>query len=220
MRKISNKQGFGYAVLLLIGLIVFYYVIEVIIARVNTQEIVDSYYRTGQVKMTTDDLSPRQLEILLRIEDPNFYRHHGIDFKTPGAGWTTITQSLAKKFYFKDFKQGIMKVKQTLCARFALDSLVAKETQINLYLNLMYYGNDVYGLKDAAEYYYHKEFQDIDEDEYIALIASLTSPSTLNVKDYPTENAQRVQRIKKMLSGLYQPRGVFDITYEGADEVQ
>jgi membrane carboxypeptidase/penicillin-binding protein len=102
------------------------------------------------IKVTTKDLSQRQLDILLKVEDPDFYNHHGVDFKTPGAGWTTITQGLAKQFYFKNFKQGIMKIKQTLCARFALDPLVSKKNRIDLYLNIMYYGNGVYGLKDAA----------------------------------------------------------------------
>lgn len=42
------------------------------------------------------DLSAWQLDALLKIEDPAFYRHKGVDLKTPGAGLTTITQSLVK----------------------------------------------------------------------------------------------------------------------------
>lgn len=164
-------------------------------------------------------MSPRQLEILLKVEDPNFYQHRGVDFTTPGAGWTTITQGLAKKFYFEHFEQGLMKIKQTVCARFALDPLVAKETQLNLYLNIMYYGNGVTGLKDAANYYFHKDVSGLEEDQFIALIACLINPETLNIKDHPRENAQRVERIKKVLSGAFKPRGLFDITYEGADDL-
>lgn len=194
-----------------------YYTIEVIKARVNTPIIVDSYYKSGKIKVTAKELSQRQLDILLEVEDPDFYHHHGVDFRTPGAGWTTITQGLAKQFYFEHFEQGLMKIKQTLCARLALDPLVNKETQITLYINMLYYGNGVYGLYDAANYYFHKTVPELDEDEYITLIASLINPQNLNVKDHPKENAQRVQRIKKVLSGKYSPNGLFDITYVGAD---
>ena len=173
----------------------------------------------NQAKITTKDLSARQTIILLAVEDPNFYNHHGVDFETPGAGWTTITQALAKQFYFSDFEQGFMKIKQTLCARFALDPLVDKETQLTLYLNLMYFGNGAYGLSDAADCYFGKSVAELTEDEYIALIACLIDPEHLNTKDHPSANAQRVRRIKRLLSGAYSPRGLFDITYEGADSI-
>lgn len=217
MNKLFGKKSAIILIFLVLAVIFTYYIVEVMIARLNTPKIVDSYYKSGQIKITAKELSQRQLDILLKIEDPDFYQHHGVDFKTPGAGWTTITQGLAKKFYFDNFQQGLMKIKQTLCARFALDPLVDKETQITLYLNIMYFGNGVYGLQDAADYYFDKTVSDLDEDQYIALIACLISPNSLNVKDHPKENFQRVQRIKKVLAGTYTPNGLFDITYEGAD---
>lgn len=216
MKKLFNKRGALLLILSALAAVFGYYTVEVIKARADTLEIVDSYYKSGRIKITAEDLSQRQLDILLKIEDPDFYNHHGVDFKTPGAGWTTITQGLAKKFYFDNFEQGVMKIKQTLCARFAMDPLVDKETQITLYLNMMYFGNGVYGLHDAADYYFGSTVPELSEDEYIALIACLISPNDLNVKDRPRENAQRVQRIRKVLSGTYTPQGLFDITYEGA----
>ncbi len=197
-----------------------YYTTEVLIARANTPSIVKKYFESEQIEITAKDLTDRQLDILLKIEDPNFYNHHGVDFKTPGAGWTTITQGLAKKFYFTNFKQGLMKIKQTLCARLALDPLVTKETQLTLYLNIMYFGNGIYGLHDAANYYYNKDVPMLEEEEYISLIASLIDPKGLNIDQHPQENYQRVQRIKKVLSGAYIPQGLFDITYEGADNIK
>lgn len=169
--------------------------------------------------MTARDLSPRHLEILLKVEDPNFYSHRGVDFKTPGAGWTTITQALAKRLYFKEFRSGIMKIKQSLCARWVLDPMVSKERQLDLFINIMYFGNGTYGLKDAAKYYFNKDIDELEEDEFIALIACLINPEQLNIKDHPQENAIRVKRIKKVLSGAYSPQGLFDITYEGADKI-
>ncbi len=218
MKSMLNKQK----CLIFIGLfmaVFLYYAIEVLIARANTPSIAKNYLESEQIEITAKDLTDRQLDILLRIEDPNFYNHHGVDFKTPGAGWTTITQGLAKKFYFQNFKQGLMKIKQTLCARLALDPLVSKETQLTIYLNIMYFGNGIYGLHDAANYYYDKNVPVLEEEEYISLIASLIDPNGLNIEQHPPENYQRVQRIKKVLSGAYIPQGLFDITYEGADNI-
>lgn len=203
--------------LVFLAVLISYYTTELIIARSKTIKIVDKYYSSDIIKITKNDLSQIQLETFLTVQDPNFYQHNGVDLKTPGVGWTTITQSLCKKFYFKDFKQGIRKVKQTLCARFALNPLVDKDTQITLFLNIMYFGNETYGLHDAANLYYDKTVDELSEDEYISLIACLISPTTLNVKDNPEGNAQRVERIKKVLSGEYTPNGLFDITYEDAD---
>lgn len=217
--KSLYKKRILILVSLLFAAVLSYYTVEVLVARANTQRIVNDCLESEQVKITVKDLSDRQLDILLKIEDPNFYNHHGVDFTTPGAGWTTITQALAKRFYFDNFEQGLMKIKQTLCARLALDPLVSKDTQLTIFLNIMYFGNDVYGLHDAANYYFDKDVGELEDDEYISLIASLISPNELNIKEHPQENYQRVQRIKKVLSGAYTPDGLFDITYEGADKI-
>ena len=41
-------------------------------------------------------MSAWQKDALLRVEDPSFYEHHGVDLHTPGQGLTTITQALVK----------------------------------------------------------------------------------------------------------------------------
>jgi membrane carboxypeptidase/penicillin-binding protein len=200
------------AILFLIGA---YYAGEILHARAHTIETADGYL--AQADIYKDDLSSEQLEILLKVQDPNFYDHKGVEFHTPGSGWTTITQSLAKKFYFKDYRQGLPKIKQTLCARFALHPLVSKERQITLFLNMMYFGNNQYGIVDAADYYYSKEVNTLKRDEYLSLIASLIAPAALNVEDDPHGNLERVERIKKLLSGEYKAKGVFDIIYDKAE---
>ena len=75
-------------------------------------------------EIDSHDLSKRQKEILLKVQDPGFYDHSGIDLWTPGAGLTTITQAIVKKLYFNDFKSGIAKIKQSLIARFAVNGLI------------------------------------------------------------------------------------------------
>ena len=216
MQKQLLKRIVWLSLFAVIVAVTIYYTVTVIDARARTSKIAEGYKE--QSKITLDDITQRQIDILLKVEDPNFYQHHGVDFSTPGAGWTTITQSLAKKFYFEDFQQGLMKIKQTLCAFFALDPMVDKDTQLTLYINMMYFGNGMYGLSDAADFYFGKPVPELSEDEFISLIACLINPQGLNRLDHPDENAVRVARIKKVLSGEYTPNSLFDITYEKADK--
>lgn len=80
----------------------------------------------------------------------------------PSAGMTTITQGLAKLLYYPEgFKQGVAKIHQTLTAQYVLDALVSKEVQLDLFLNLAYFGHEnnreIKGLSQAAQIYYKKE---------------------------------------------------------------
>ena len=77
--------------------------------------------------------------------------------------------------------------------------------------------NGICGLHDAAQYHYNKTIPEPTGREYISLIACPIDPEGLNIEDHPDENAQRVSRIEKVLSGKYVPEGVFDITFDGAD---
>ncbi len=186
--------------------------VEVLYARSITIEKAEEYLSAS--KINVHDLSKEQLDTLIMIQDPGFYDHKGVDFSTPGNGLTTLTQSLAKQFYFTKFRQGLPKIKQTLCARYALHPLVSKEDQITIFLNIIYFGKGQIGIVDAAEYFYKKQVDQLIEDEYISLLACIIMPNTLNVEDHPLKNAERVEKIKRYLSGEYKPMGLFDITYD------
>jgi membrane carboxypeptidase/penicillin-binding protein PbpC len=116
-----------------------YYANEVRVARATTPSLVSETLKRFGVQLKLADLSKERQAMLLAIEDPAFIRHHGVDLETPGAGMTTITQGLVKLIYFPEgFKQGIAKVRQTLIAQYALDSLVSKNDQLQLFLNICY----------------------------------------------------------------------------------
>ena len=132
---------------------------------------------------------------------------------------TTITQGLVKIHYFKSFKPGIRKIKQTLIARFALDPLVSKDDQLRLFVNEVYMGildgESVRGFEHAAEAYYRKPFSEISEDEFIGLVAMIIGPNTYNPVIHPKMHTERVRRIKRLLSGEASPNGWMDVHLEG-----
>jgi membrane carboxypeptidase/penicillin-binding protein len=168
-------------------------------------------------EISRHELSDRQIEILIKVQDPGFYDHCGIDLSTPGAGLTTITQAIVKKLYFNNFKPGIAKIKQSLIAKFVVDDLISKDDQITLFLNTMYFGKvdskPVVGIESAANAYYHKPARSLTEDQYISLIAMLVMPGTFHIINHPEWNKERSNRIKALVAGKYKPKGLMDQFY-------
>ena len=125
---------------------------------------------------------------------------------------------MVKYLYFEKFTPGIAKLKQTAIAEFALDPLMAKNDQLRLFINTAYLGLSVNGFGQASEAFFGKSFADLTEDEYIALVAMLVAPATFDVKRYPERNRERVERIKRVVSGTYLPRSLFDVFYGKLDK--
>lgn len=195
-----------------------YYWNEIRVARSQTAAVVQQAFQKHGRRVTLNDFAPHQLQTLLKIEDPKFRTHRGVDLSTYGAGMTTITQGLVKLLYFPGgFRQGIAKIRQTLIAEYALDDLVSKDEQLELYFNIVYLGREagkpIHGLAAAAEAYFGKHFQELTNDEFIALVGMTISPNTL--KPGTARSEARVFRIKKFLAGEITPASVLDFDYVG-----
>lgn len=202
-------------------LITLYFTSVVIKARIDTPKLIKSALHSENITLKVSDLSQWQVNALLKIEDPAFYQHKGVDFKTSGAGLTTITQSLVKIYYFKHFRLGIAKIKQTLIARYATYPLISKNDQLQLFINNVYLGsvNDkpVYGLAVAAETYYHKPIHQLSKKEYLSIVAMINSPQGFHLFDRPDANRERTERLMKVVSGEYKPKHLMDMYYGKLD---
>ncbi|MES9993886.1 MAG: transglycosylase domain-containing protein [Candidatus Thiodiazotropha sp.] len=225
MQKLIKYNGLF--LLIVILAIAIYYLYSIHEARQYTREIVlpdlakDQWrYPSGAIQKLNIyhyDLSERQKEMLIKVQDPGFYDHYGIDLSTPGAGLTTITQAIVKKLYFDDFKPGIAKIKQSLIAYFVVNELITKDEQLTLFINLMYLGNvdgdSVVGLVPAANAYYQLPVSKLSVDQYVSLVAMLIAPATFHIKEHPDWNLERVNRIKALVAGDYKPKGLMDQFY-------
>src|ERR1700754_2249620 len=91
-------------------LLLLLYSLSVIIrAYVDTPKVVAEATSPARVSLRPEDLPDDYRHILLTVEDPNFYSHHGIDVSTPGAGWTTITQGIVKVYFYNGFTPGLFR---------------------------------------------------------------------------------------------------------------
>lgn len=170
----------------------------------------------GALKLS--DLPKRRINMLVKVEDPAFYRHRGVDFSTPGSGMTTITQSLVKHFYFEHFRPGFPKIEQTLIARFVLDPAMPKDAQLAAFLNSSpfgtFNGRRVIGFDDAARTFYGRPLDELSDHEFLSLDAMLIAPNRLDPIRHRQANEERVRRIEAMLAGKCRPGGLRDIHYE------
>ncbi len=174
----------------------------------------------GRLTLRLSDVSTERQAILLAVEDPGFYSHHGIDVTTPGSGWTTITQGLVKVLFYEGFTPGTFhyrKFEQSVIA-LVFDRRVDKTTQLELFLNLAYFGvhdgHEVIGFPAAARTYFHKDVAALTREEYTSLVAMLIGPDLFNVAAHSDRNRERVGRIEKLLRRECAPRDFRDVYYE------
>src|SRR5262245_66547317 len=77
-----------------------HYWTEVRKARADTSALVQEAFQKYGRHVTLKDLPPERIAMLLKIEDPMFRRHRGVDLVTTGAGMTTIKQRMVEVVSF------------------------------------------------------------------------------------------------------------------------
>lgn len=165
-----------------------------------------------------DALGQERLGLLLLVEDPAFYTHNGIDFSTPGAGATTITQSVSKRLTFTRFKPGLRKLRQSAYA-IELEQQLSKREILAWALRELEFRKAsrrwIKGFHKASIAFFGKPIAEINTDQYLLMIASAIAPRDLNV-DRPTAKLlERVRRIKKLARGSCKPLNHSDVWLDG-----
>ncbi len=161
-----------------------------------------------------DAIRKDRLYLLLRVQDPAFFNHKGIDVKTAGAGLTTVTQSLSKRLAFNNFKPGVGKIRQTTYA-IALEKHLTKDEILALFLETVPMGNGPNGWENglfrASESFYGIRPNDLDDTQFIELIAVMIAPSSLNYKTRSKTFIERVERIERLHKGECQLEHFTDV---------
>ncbi|TCJ17594.1 penicillin-binding protein [Flaviaesturariibacter flavus] len=160
--------------------------------------LMGKYYRERGNRSNVDyrDISPHVIHALVATEDVRFYNHSGIDWKrtakafvTLGAdgGGSTITQQLAKALLGQGSKnfmaRSIEKLKEYIIA-VRLERNFTKEEILALYLNAVPYGDNVYGIRNAARTFFSKEPDRLDPNESAVLVGMLKGNSIYNPRTH------------------------------------
>lgn len=142
--------------------------------------------------VTFNEIPAFLIEALVATEDRRFFQHWGIDpFSLVRAavvnlkegkikqGGSTLTQQLAKNLFLV-FDRSVERKVQELLLALWLEMSFTKEQILTLYLNRVYFGSGVFGLRAAAEYYFGKSVSDLRLKEAAMLIGTLKAPSKYN----------------------------------------
>lgn len=112
-----------------------------------------------------------------------------------GRGASTITQQLAKNLYLSEDRNFLRKGREATYTYF-LERNLSKKRILELYLNVIEWGDGVYGAEAAARRYFNKSASGLSREEAAFLAAMIPSP--LNVFN-PIKNRKRVVRRQRVL---------------------
>lgn len=172
--------------------------------EINEIKARDNYVQASEIDKTF-------LESIVAIEDHRYYRHGAIDFISIGRalltnlkagkiveGGSTITQQLAKNLFLTPDQTIKRKVEEIFLA-YDLEKKYTKDEILELYVNIIYYGDGFTGIKEACNGYFGKEPNEITYDEATLLAGLPQAPSIYGLN---TNYEKAVDRQEEVIDAL------------------
>jgi monofunctional glycosyltransferase len=169
------------------------------------------------------NISPHLRNAVLIAEDSAFFQHSGYDLeqikesakrnwreKRFARGASTITQQLAKNLYLSTSKNPLRKIQEFFIAQKMEESL-SKQRIFEIYLNVIEWGDGIYGVEPASRRYFGKSASELLPEEAAILAAMIPNPRRYT----PTRNLKYLERRKaEILSRLarysYLPKNEYE----------
>lgn len=154
--------------------------------------IADGIYSKNRIYTPLSQVPKWTRDAFISVEDKRFYKHNGVDYlRMLGAaknnmfsarlkeGGSTITQQLIKNTHLTNEKTFSRKFQEIRIAK-QLEKVYSKEQILEAYLNILYFGNNTYGIGQAAKVYFDKEVSELDVSESAMLAGIINNPQNYN----------------------------------------
>jgi len=174
--------------------------------------------RRLQIWVPISGVSRHLIQAVIAAEDQKFFGHEGVDWdaikksveadRAQGRfvrGGSTITQQLAKNLFFTTHKSITRKLRELVVARWLEDDLTKKRI-LELYLNVIEWGDGIYGAQAAARRYYAKPVSDLEPAEAAGLAAMIPNPRRIN----PLVDPRRLARAQRRVLWLMASAGYIE----------
>lgn len=179
-----------------------------------------------QIWVPLDRISPNLQRAVLAGEDSNFATHNGFDYKAIQKaydealrntaqeakkegenddwlptipefkrGASTISQQLAKNLYLSARRNFLRKGQEAILTVF-LEKQLSKRRILEIYLNIIEWGDGVYGAEAASQHYFHKPASALNANQAAFLSAMIPNPRTVF---NPRVNPRRVARRQRII---------------------
>ncbi len=167
-------------------------------------KVIHSFFTFNRTYTSFEQIPKSVTDALLATEDRDFYSHWGINifrvakaviknilaFDIKGEGASTITMQLSRNLYFGFAKTWDRKIKEAITA-LQIERTYAKQEIISMYLNIVPFGNNAFGIKAASRRYFNKEAEDLDVSEAAMLVGILKGQSYYSPIRYPERALSR-----------------------------
>jgi len=178
------------------------------------QNIVSLAYRNPLVErewISWDEMSKQLPLAVVASEDQRFPEHRGIDFTElekaiedgGRRGASTITQQVAKNMFLWQGRSYLRKAIEAVLAVY-IDLVWGKQRVLEIYLNIVYFGDNIYGVQQAALVYFNKSAAEVNRYEAARLASVLPNPrrySAVNSSEYIVGRQQWILGQMKQLGG-------------------
>ncbi len=152
--------------------------------------------------ISINNVNPNLLKAILSLEDDAFFIHKGIDWKQLNTslkenkrrgriirGGSTITMQLAKNLYLTTERSIFRKAKEMLIT-FRLEKEISKKAILENYINIIEWGDGIFGIKEASEMYFNLTPAKLTINDCARLASVIPSPLEHN----PALNSRYVLR--------------------------
>ena len=168
--------------------------------EINEIKSRDNYVQASEIDKTF-------LEAIVAIEDHRYYKHGAVDFISIGRalltnlkagkiveGGSTITQQLAKNLFLTP-EQTIKRKVEEIFLSYDLEKKYTKDEILELYVNVIYYGDGFTGIKEACNGYFGKEPNEITYDEATLLAGLPQAPSSYGLSNNYEKAVDRQEEV-------------------------
>jgi len=180
------------------------------------QRAAEARGRGEEVKRTQtwvpyDRISRNLVRAVLAGEDSRFFDHAGFDWEETRKaleedwnrgefkrGASTITQQLAKNLFLSTSKNPLRKLHEALITK-EMEWILGKRRILEIYLNVIEWGDGIYGAEAAAHNYFNTTAANLGSDQAAFMSAIIPSP---NGAFNPATHRRRVDRRKNLIERL------------------
>ncbi|MBF9254602.1 transglycosylase domain-containing protein [Pontibacter sp. 172403-2] len=166
------------------------------------------YYIQDRTNVKYTDIASSAIQALVATEDARFYKHSGIDVRSLGrvivktlllqdessGGGSTLSQQLAKNLYPRKnywlWDMPVNKLREMIIAQ-KLEAIYSKEEILELYLNTVPMGGNLYGIERAAQRFFSTSAGALKPEQAAVLIGMLKATTTYNPRLNPKRSQQR-----------------------------
>ena len=194
--------------------------------RIREAEAKGQRPKRQQVWVPLEKISPNLQRAVLAGEDTNFLTHRGFDYEAIQKAWeqaqretareakaegenddwlpslpefkrggSTVSQQLAKNLYLSS-QRSFLRKGQEAALTIMLERTLTKRRILEIYLNVIEWGDGIYGAEAAAQHYFHKPASNLTPTEAAFLSATIPNPRTVF---NPQTNPRRVARRQRII---------------------